>query len=222
MTFGAHVVETTRAKSFADACRSLAGLSWGNPGTRAEMARRLAPHDPPDRAEQMASAQSNCALACCAALFECGVDGLVRAWRGKNACDPLREPRWKRYDGLMFLEQLARQRDAHRPIGRDRPDILAGSWLLIGGGSGQGGAAHIVCVVDVEHDGTLVTVEGGKSDPGNPRTGAENCTRIAHDRRELYPWPGGGWGVRDAHTTRSGRKAIYWCWVGDLPLVEGA
>ena len=222
MTLGAHVIETTRAQAFSDAARSLAGLSWSNPGTRDEYSRRLAPHDPLERAEQMASAQSSCALTCCAALFECGVDGLVRSWRGKLACDPLREPRWKQYDGLMFLEQLARQRSAHRPVGTDRPDIFAGSWVLIGGGAAQGGAAHIVCVVDVEHDGTLVTVEGGKFDPGNPRSGAEACTRIAADRRELYQQADGSWWMRDAGTTRPGRRCIYWCWAGDLPLVGGA
>lgn len=223
MTWGGHVVETMRVRAYTEACLRMVGLSWGNTLTRERYAEVLAPFDRKDNALSMASEQSSCALVCCAALLDAGIDGLVARWRNRPQCDPLREPRVGHYDALMFLETLAYQRSVRRKVGTERPEILAGSWVLIGGGSGDGGGAHIVCVVDVEHDGTLVTVEGGKSDPGNPKPGAKNCTRVAADRRELYPWPGGGWGMRDAHTTRAGRRAVYWCWVGDLPaLPEGA
>lgn len=217
---GGHIVETTRARAWADAIRTYAGLSWGNPATREELARRLAPHDTLDRALQMAGAQSNCALVCAGALYEAGVDGLVRALntRGGRTCDPLREPRWGHYDGVSYLETLALQRSARcRPDGQ-RPAILPGSWVLIGGSAEAGGTAHMVCVVDVRPDGTLDTVEGGKSDPGNPHSGAENCTAVAADHRELYQ-QAESWWLRDAGSTGRGRRVGYWCWVGDLPLV---
>lgn len=99
--------------------RRLSGLSWGNPATRTEYSRLLAPWDQPDVAVQMASAQSSCALAICAALLIAEVDGLVRAWRGKVACDPLRERRQGRYDALMYLEQLGGARAGAAPAAGD-------------------------------------------------------------------------------------------------------
>lgn len=216
----AHFLDNLTAGNFIDAARSLAGLSWGNPATRAEMAQRLAPKDRPDDALAMSSAQSNCAIACCAALYETGVDGLVRGFRGKPACDPLREPRVRQYDAVIYLGVLADQTGTRRAPCAGA-EMLAGSWVLIGGSVANGGGAHVVMVTGVRDDGTLDTVEGGKVDPGNPRTGAENCTAILADHREIYRQSDGSYWMRDAGTTRPGRRVVYWCWVGDLPVVAG-
>lgn len=220
MTLGAHFLDDLRVRAFCDALATLAGKSWGDPSTREELARRLAPHDPPDRAEQMLSAQSNCAIVTCAALFEAGIDGMVRAWRGKIACDPLREPRWQRYDAIMYAQHLARQRGAWRtPQLGQRPELPAGSFALIGGGPEHGGAAHMLNVVDALDDGTLSTIEGGKFDAGNPRKSPENCTAVEVDHRRIYEQPGGSWWIGDASPQKPGRRLIGWCWVGDLPGV---
>jgi len=220
VTWGAHFLDNIVAGNFIDAARGLAGLSWGNPATRAEMARRLAPKDRPDDALAMSAAQSNCAIACCAALYETGIDGLVRGFRGKPVCDPLREPRVRRYDAVIYLGVLADQTGTKRAPCAGA-DLLPGSWLLIGGGEAEGGPAHVVMVVGVRDDGTLDTVEGGKLDPGNPRTGAEGCTAIKADRREVVAGPGGSWWVQDVGGGSRRRRLIYWCWVGDLPTVPG-
>ena len=218
MSLGAHVVEGTRARVWAEACQGLAGLSWGNPKTREAYARALAPHDTLAAALAMASEQSSCALVACAALFEAGIDGRVRAWRGQAECDPLRVPRQGHYDAIMFLEQLARQRGGYQAPTRERPDIALGSWVLIGGKEGDnGGEAHIVCVVDRDGD-VLVCVEGGKLDPGNPRPGPKNCTLVATTRRELYQAADGSWWMRDEGSQGRGRRVRYHCWVGCLPL----
>ena len=100
-------------------------------------------------------------------------------------------------------------------------EMLPGPWVLIGGGPAYGGGAHVVMVTGVRADGTLDTVEGGKLDPGNPRTGAEKCTAILADHREVYRERDGSFWMRDAGTTRPGRRVIYWCWTGDLPTVRG-
>lgn len=220
MTWGAHVVDSVLAGAFCDAARSLAGLSWGNPATRAQMAQRLAPKDRPDDALAMSAAQSNCAIATCAALYETGIDGLVRGFRGKPACDPLREPRVRRYDAVIYLGVLADQTGTKRAPCAGA-DLLPGSWVLIGGGPAYGGGAHVVMVTGVRPDGSLDTVEGGKLDPGNPRTGAEKCTAILTDHREVYRERDGSFWMRDAGTTRPGRRVIYWCWTGDLPTLPG-
>lgn len=216
----AHFLDNLTADVFCDAARSLAGLSWGNPAKRAEMAQRLAPKDRPDDALAMSAAQSNCAIATCAALYETGIDGLVRGFRGKPACDPLREPRVSRYDAVIYLGVLADQTGTRRAPCAGA-EMLPGSWVLIGGGPAYGGGAHVVMVVGVRADGTLDTVEGGKIDPGNPRTGAEKCTAILTDHREVYRERDGSFWMRDAGTTRPGRRVIYWCWTGDLPTVRG-
>jgi hypothetical protein len=176
----------------------LAGLSWGNPRTRPEYARLLAPWDPPHVALEMASGQSSCALAICAALLIAEVDGLVLRWRGKPQCDPLREPRAGRYDAIMYIEQLARQRGLHRPMGQERPDLRPGVWYLIDG------PAHVEMVVG---DGEVIA--GGQGDALNPRKGPANCTAIARKRRTL----GGG----PAAWTVDGRPLVYTCDAGALP-----
>jgi|GEM_PF-5760706 len=216
----AHFLDNLTAGNFIDAARSLAGLSWGNPATRAEMAQRLAPKDRPDDALAMSGAQSNCAIATCAALYETGVDGLVRGFRGKPACDPLREPRVRRYDAVIYLGVLADQTGTRRAPCAGA-EMLPGSWALIGGSDADGGPAHVVMVTGVREDGTLDTVEGGKLDPGNPRPGAEGCTAIKTDHREIVPGKGGTWWLRDAGGGGRTRRVIYWCWVGDLPVVPG-
>jgi hypothetical protein len=185
------------------AMRRLAGLSWGNPATRVEMGRLLAPWDSPARAEEMASGQSNCAVAVCGGLLIAEVSGLVRAWRGRT-CDPLREPRYGHYDAIMFLEHLAAQRGLRRAMGRDRPDIRPGVYYLVGG------PAHVEMVVsELGADGTYEVVAGGQPDPGNPRTGPANCTAILLKRRRLGGRPG-AW-------TIDGRPLVYTCDAGALP-----
>lgn len=220
-TLGAHVVETARARLYRDVLRTFAGLSWAS-DKRDEMARRLAPFDAPAQALYMAGRQSNCAIAVGSALREAGFDGTVRNYYGKASWDPLRAPRWGRYDSVSYLETLALQRKAKRPVVHhkgERPDIFAGSWILIGGSEAAGGEAHVVGVDDVREDGVLLTIEGGKLDPANPRTGAAKCTAIAADTREIY-WnkAAHGWYLRDEGDKRAGRRVIYWCWTGDLPL----
>lgn len=216
----AHFLDDLRAQAFCDALATLAGKSWGDPSTREELAHRLAPWDSPERAEEMLSAQSNCAIVVCAGLLEAGVDGLIRAWRGKLACDPLRESRWRQYDAIMYLQELARQRGAWQtPQLGQRPEIRAGSFALIGGPNG-GGASHIVGVVGVRPDGTIDTVEGGKFDARNPRKSPENCTAVERDRRRIYEVPGGSWWMGDAEPPKAGRRIVGWCWVGALPAVS--
>lgn len=221
MTLGAHVVESTRANLYRAALRTFAGLSWAS-DKRDEMARRLAPFDAPEQALHMAGRQSNCAIAVGAAIREAGFDGTVRNYYGKASWDPLRAPRWGRYDSVSYLETLALQNKAKRPVVHhkgERPVILEGSWILIGGGAAYGGQAHIVGVDDVREDGVLLTIEGGKLDPANPRSGAEKCTAIAADTREIWWNPGASaWYLRDEGDKRSGRRVIYWCWTGDLHL----
>ena len=94
----------------------------------------LAPWDTEAHQEEMACAQSCCAIAICAALLIAEVDGLVRGWRGKIACDPLREPRTGRYDAIMFLEHLSRQRGLFASAsGRCPPEVRAVIVLQIEG-----------------------------------------------------------------------------------------
>ena len=45
------------------------------------------------------------------------VDGLVRGFRSKPACDPLREPRVRRYDAVIYLGVLADQTGTRRAPG---------------------------------------------------------------------------------------------------------
>lgn len=220
MTLAGHFLDDLRARAFVDSVSSLAGMAWGKPSTRAELARRLAPYDSLERAEQMLSAQSNCAIVGCAGLLEAGVDGTVTGWRGKPVCDPLREPRWGHYDAIMFVQHLARQRGAWQtPQLGQRPEIPPGSLVLIGGPDG-GGASHIVCVTGVRDDGTFDAVEGGKLDAGNPRKSPENCTAVEHDHRRVYEMPGGSWWMGDASPPKPGRRIVGWCWVGALPGVS--
>lgn len=188
----------------------LAGLSWGDPETRVEMRRLLAPWDTDAHAEEMASAQSNCAIAVCAALLIAEVDGLVRAWRGKPQCDPLRELRTGHYDAIMYLEHLALQRGIHRPAGRERPVLGPATWFRIGGSPELGGQAHVgMCVGEPDADGWAPTVEGGQEDPLNPRKGAEKCTAIRRKRRRITGGPG--------RWTIDGRVIAYTADAGTLP-----
>jgi hypothetical protein len=186
------------------AMNRLAGLSWGDPATRVEMSRLLAPWDPESVAVDMASGQSNCALSICAGLLIAEVDGLVRSWRGKPQCDPLREPRQGHYDAIMYLEELAAQRGLRQRVGLERPDLRPGVWYLIDH------PAHVEMVVsDVDEDGSYDVIAGGQTDPKNPRTGAAKCTAIARKRRRLGGGPG-RWAV-------DGRTLLYTCDAGALP-----
>lgn len=221
-TLGGHVVETTKANLYRDRLRTFAGLSWAS-DKRDEMARRLAPFDRPVDALNMAGSQSNCAITVGAALQEAGFDGTVKNYLGRPVWDPLRSPRVGRYDSVSYLETLALQHKARRPVEHlpgSRPEIFPGSWILIGGSAAFGGEAHIVGVDDAREDGVLLTIEGGKLDPSNPRTGAAKCTAIAADTREIWWNPGArAWYLRDEGDKRPGRRVIYWCWAGDLPLL---
>lgn len=165
---------------------SLVGLSYGDPETRERYSRLLAPWDDPAVAGQMASGQSSCAIALCAALLIAEVDGLVRGWRGRPACDPLREPRKGRYDAIMFLEHLARQRGLFASAsGRDPPEVRAGVVLQIEG------PEHVLMATGApDAEGNFPSAEGGQSDPLNPRTGAKNCTAIRRRVRHLGGGPG--------------------------------
>lgn len=192
------------------AARRLAGLSWGDPKTRAEYSRLLAPWDSPERAEQMASCQSSCALTVMAALLIAEVDGLVRGWRSRLACDPLREPRWGQYDSITYLEHLALQRGLHRPAGRERPELWPGTYWRIGGSAELGGEAHVGLVVGPpDADGWFPTIEGGQLDIKNPRPSPKNCTSIERKRRRLEGGPG--------RWTLGGRVLGYTCDAGALP-----
>lgn len=42
MTLAGHFLDDLRARAFCDAVSSMAGMAWGKPSTRAELARRLA------------------------------------------------------------------------------------------------------------------------------------------------------------------------------------
>lgn len=177
------------------------GRRWSDPAQRDEYSLLLAPWDSPERAVQMAAAQSSCALAICAELLIAEVDGLVRGWRGKPACDPLREPRWERYDAIMYLETLALQRGLHRT---GRPELRPGIIVQIGG-DGLGGPAHVLLVTGNEGQ----AIEGGAIDPGNPRPPPENCTAIRRTTRAIE-----GAGKR---WTMGGRVVRWWCDAGALP-----
>lgn len=197
------------------AARRLAGLSWGDPATRREYSRLLAPWDSPERAEQMASCQSSCALTVMAALLIAEVDGLVRGWRSRLACDPLREPRWGQYDSLPYLEALAQQRGLHRRSSQEPPVMAPGTYWRIGGAPALGGEAHVGLVVsEPDAEGWVDTVEGGQVDDLNPRTGAEKCTAILAKRRRLVGGPG-HW-----HFEGDDRALIYTCDAGALPTTS--
>jgi hypothetical protein len=166
------------ADSIGLAAHRLVGLSWGDLATRVEYSRLLAPWDSEERAVLMASEQSSCALAVMAILLIAEVDGMVRGWRGKVACDPLREPRWQRYDSVSYLEQLARQRGVYRGAGKGRPDLRPGTWWTVSSGRGD---EHVEMVVELDGE-DVICVGGGRLDPLNPRPGAKGCTRIALGR----------------------------------------
>jgi hypothetical protein len=167
------------------------GLSWGNPATRHDMSRMLAPWDSAARAEAMASEQSNCALAVAAALLIAEVDGTVPAWRGRKSIDPLREPRWGHYDSPAYLEQLAIARGLRRVCGQDPPDLRPGVYWRVGGGAALGGEAHVGMVLEgPDADGRIVCLEGGKRDQLNPRPGSKGCTRIERTVQRLSGRPG--------------------------------
>ena len=187
------------------AMESLVGLSWGDPETRERFRAVLAPWDTEAHREEMACAQSCCAIAICAALLIAEVDGLVRGWRGKIACDPLREPRTGCYDAIMFLEHLARQRGLFASAsGRDPPEVRAGVVLQIEG------PEHVLMATGApDAEGNFPSAEGGQSDPLNPRTGAKNCTAIRRRVRHL----GGGPGC----WTVDGRRVRYSFDAGALP-----
>lgn len=218
----------------ADACvlafEAMANLSWGDPATRPTLVARLFPYDLPVHAEDMAGAQSNCATAACAALRIAEVDGFVRGWRKRAACDPLREPYAGHYDAIGYLGTLGQQRGCLRPLRPGaRPPIEAGDVLLIGGDDGlpreqwtRGGAAHVLMVVGVDADGTLRTVEGGQADPGNPKPSPRNCTAIRRRTREVVERPGRGFWLRDAGSTGEGRRIAWVLAAGDLPCVPSA
>lgn len=171
------------------------------------MSRLLAPWDAEAVAVEMASGQSSCALAVCAMLLMAEVDGLVRAWRGRTACDPLRLPRAGHYDAIMYLETLAMQRGLHRRPGRERPGLRPGVYYLIDS------SPHVeMAVTDVAADGTYEVVAGGQNDPRNPRAGAANCTAIGRKTRRLAGGPG--------HWTVDGRPLVYTCDAGLLPTTS--
>lgn len=195
------------ADAICVAARRMVGLSWGDPATRRECSRLLAPWDSEERAVQMASEQSNCALAVASALLIAEVDGMVRGWRGKVACDPLREPRWGHYDAVAYLEQLARQRGVYRGAGREPPALYPGVWWTVSSGKGD---EHVGLVVGGNGD-EIECVEGGKMDPLNPRPGSKGCTRIALGRHRLTQ-ASGRWIL-------SGRPILYTADAGALPTV---
>ncbi len=190
------------------AAHRLVGLSWGDEATRRDYSRLLAPWDSEERAVLMASEQSSCALVVAAILLIAEVDGLVRGWRGKIACDPLREPRWQRYDSVAYLEQLARQRGVYKGAGKERPDLRPGTWWTVGSGKGD---EHVEIVVEVDGE-DIVCVGGGKLDPLNPRPGAKGCTRIALGRHRLTQ-AHGRWVL-------AGRPLLYTADATELPCLQ--
>jgi hypothetical protein len=186
------------------AVQRLAGLSWGNPRTRVEMSRLLAPWDPEAVAVEMASGQSNCAVMLCAALLIAQVDGLVRNWRGRPLCNPLTSPRAGHYDAIMYLEHLALERHARRTVGQSPPDIRPGVWYQLSG------PYHVEAALSAPDAAGLFEVgAGGQPDALNPRTGAANCTAIVRKLRRLGGGPG--------RWTVDGRPLVYTCDAGQLP-----
>jgi hypothetical protein len=184
---------------------ALVGLSWGDPATRARYRSILAPWDTEAHREEMACAQSSCAVAICAALLIAEVDGIVRGWRGQIACDPLRAPRSGHYDAIMYLEHLSRQRGLYAAAaGREPPDVRAGVVLQVEGPD------HVLMATNSpDAEGNFTTAEGGQSDPLNPRTGAQNCTAIRRRVRQLGGGPG-AWSV-------DGRRVRWAADAGALP-----
>ena len=218
MTLGAHIVETTRVDAFCEAALRRAGLSWGNPATRAAFVDCLPFRrggDSEAHAQDMASSQYCCGTSTMGTLQECGFSGTVVRFRGRPTCDPLREPYAPHYDAPVYLETLGQQRGLlQRPSKGEPPAIRRGSVLEIGGGPAYGGAAHIVQVIDKRDDGTLDTIEGGKTDLKN----ASHGTLITEDHRELYQRADGSWWLRDSGSQSLGRALRWWWWVGDLPM----
>lgn len=188
----------------------LKGLSWGDPATRREYARLLAPWDAEPVAVALAGEQSSCALTVMAALLIAEVDGTVeRMGTRRGRVDPLRVPRAGHYDSLPYLEQLAIERGARVAVGRDAPDLRPGVWF----GNGEGGGAHVGLVVEgPDPDGWITTVEGGQVDPLNPKPSPKNCTRIAIKRQRLAGSPG--------RWLLGGKVLRYTCDAGALPCVQ--
>jgi hypothetical protein len=195
------------ADAICAAARRLIGLSWGEPATRREYSRLLAPWDPEPVAVQLARDQSSCALTVAAILLIAEVDGMVRGWRKRPVCDPLREPRAGHTDGVAYLEQLARQRSAYRRTGKDKPALYPGVWWTVGSGKGD---EHVGLVVAVEGE-IAVCVEGGQVDPLSPNHGSKACTRIALTRRQPAH-VNGRWCL-------AGRPLLYTADAGELPTV---
>lgn len=188
---------------------SLVGLSYGDPATRERYSRTLAPWDPPGVADQMASGQSGCAVALCAALLIAEVDGLVKGWRGKLACDPLREPRQGHYDAIMYLETLALQRGLHQAgTWPDRPPFGPG-WIVQIGGDGSGPEHVLLATSAPDENGQFTSVEGGQLDKLSKNKGAAACTAIARRVRRVGGG-GGKWSVE-------GRRVRWAADAGALP-----
>lgn len=187
------------------AANRLAGLSWGDRERRREYSLLLAPWDGEERAILMAGTQSSCALALMAAFLIAEIDGTVRRWRGKEICDPLREPRWGHYDSLPYLEHLAIQRGIRKKPNDTTPEFRPGVWFCIGG------EPHVGIVVSAR-DGGWETIEGGQPDPFNRRPSPQNCTRILRKVRRLSR--------RDRRWFVGERPLLYYADAGLLPCAN--
>jgi hypothetical protein len=227
-TFGAHFIETQRAQAICEAAARGVGLSaqanWRaqqaflNPydteGDQRGYAFGYPRHDPP------IPPQICCLLTLCAALRDAGKDGTLD-WGGYS-CDVLRVPQAgvpgvsPRLvgDSPRILRALAEKHGLLRePVPDERPNLDAGTALLIGGDDGlppaqriYGGPAHGLLVVGVRDDGLLDTIEGGQGDG----------TAILQLVRELHQ-VGRTWWVRAAGAAGKGRMLRWWFAAGELP-----
>ena len=166
------------------AATAAAGLSYGDPATRAAYLARQYPGDTPDDARSMGSSQYGCLLHARACLREAGLDGTC-LYRGKEI-DVLRcayAPYIGQIQGL--IETLARHHGWYATD--DLADVQPADLLVVG----EGTSTHGLVVVGTD-GATVYSVDGGQTDPQNAPHGTaiKACQRTLGARAGQGVWLG--------------------------------